>query len=114
MGKFRVQDGYDLMKKAISELKDRLPIRIFFAANDLLAIGAIRALLEENIAVPDQVNIIGLNDMTVSKYIYPPLTTVKVHTELMVDGCGYSFGTIKWEKNCQENFYRYGTRKTGQ
>ncbi len=82
MGKFRVQDGYDLMKKAISELKDRLPTA-FFAANDLLAIGAIRALLEENIAVPDQVNIIGLNDMTVSKYIYPPLTTVKVHTELM-------------------------------
>lgn len=82
MGKFRVQDGYDLMKKALTELKDRLPTA-FFAANDLLAIGAIRALLEENIAVPDQVNIIGLNDMTVSKYIYPSLTTVKVHTELM-------------------------------
>lgn len=81
-GKFKVNDGYQLMKQAITELGDQLPTA-FFAANDLLAIGAIRALLESQIAVPDRVNIVGLNDISVSKYIFPSLTTLKVHTEIM-------------------------------
>jgi LacI family transcriptional regulator len=82
MGRFSVEDGYFLMKKAVAEHEDRLPTA-FFAANDSIAIGALRALHEEGISVPDQVNIIGVNDISVSKYIYPPLSTVKIYTELM-------------------------------
>jgi LacI family transcriptional regulator len=82
MGRFSVEDGYSLMKKAVVEHGDRLPTA-FFAANDSIAIGALRALHEEGISVPDQVNIIGVNDISVSKYIYPPLSTVKIYTELM-------------------------------
>ncbi|KPL59265.1 MULTISPECIES: LacI family DNA-binding transcriptional regulator [Rossellomorea] len=81
-GTFTVNDGYRLMKKAIAEHGDQLPTA-FFMGNDLIAIGAIRALHEENIAVPERVNVIGLNDISVSKYIYPTLTTLKVHTEMM-------------------------------
>lgn len=82
IGKFKVNDGYVLMKQAIEEHGDHLPTA-FFAGNDLIAIGALRALLEKNIDVPDRVNIIGINDISVSKYVFPPLTTLKVHTELM-------------------------------
>jgi LacI family transcriptional regulator len=81
-GSFSVDDGYRLMKQAILEHQEALPTA-FFAGNDLLAIGALRALHEENIVVPDRVNIIGLNDISVSKYIYPSLSTLKVHTEMM-------------------------------
>lgn len=56
---------------------------LFFAGNDQIAIGCLQALNEENIHVPEEVNIIGLNDISVSKYVYPSLSTVKVHTELM-------------------------------
>lgn len=38
---------------------------------------------EANIAVPERVSIIGVNDMSVSKYVYPSLSTVKVYTEIM-------------------------------
>lgn len=82
IGEFSVEDGYKLMKKAIKELGDKLP-SAFFAANDLLAIGALRALHEEGIAVPDRVSIIGVDDLSVSKYVFPALTTVKVYTEIM-------------------------------
>jgi LacI family transcriptional regulator len=82
MGKFSVDDGYFLMKKAVAEHGASLPTA-FFAANDSIAIGSLRALHEEGISVPDQVNIIGVNDISVSKYIYPPLSTVKIFTELM-------------------------------
>ncbi|TKC19050.1 LacI family DNA-binding transcriptional regulator [Robertmurraya kyonggiensis] len=82
IGSFSVEDGHKLMKKAIKDLGDKLPTA-FFAANDLLAIGALRALHEEGIAVPDRVSIIGVDDLSVSKYVFPALTTVKVYTEIM-------------------------------
>ncbi|MFT4414381.1 LacI family DNA-binding transcriptional regulator [Fredinandcohnia humi] len=82
IGTFAVNSGYKLMKQAIKELGDKLP-SAFFAGNDLIAIGCLRALHEENIPVPERVNIVGLNDISVSKYIFPSLTTLKVHTELM-------------------------------
>ncbi|ETI68605.1 LacI family DNA-binding transcriptional regulator [Neobacillus vireti] len=81
-GTFSVDDGYSLMKRAIEEHSDNLPTA-FFAGNDSIAVGALRALLEEGISVPDRVNIIGVNDISVSKYVFPALSTVKVYTELM-------------------------------
>lgn len=82
IGSFSVNTGYTMMKKAIEEHGDRLPTAIF-AGNDLIAIGSLRALHEANIQVPERVNVIGINDISVSKYIFPSLTTLKVHTELM-------------------------------
>ncbi|GHH99534.1 LacI family DNA-binding transcriptional regulator [Neobacillus kokaensis] len=81
-GTFSVDDGYSLMKQAIQTCGDNLPTA-FFAGNDSLAIGALRALLEAGIPVPERVNIIGVNDVSVSKYVFPSLSTVKVYTELM-------------------------------
>lgn len=82
VGSFSVNDGHSLMKKAIHEHGENLPTA-FFAANDSLAVGALRALLEEGISVPSRVNIIGVNDISISKYVFPSLSTVKVYTELM-------------------------------
>lgn len=82
IGDFTVKDGYRLMKQAISEHGNNLPTA-FFAGNDQIAIGCLRALNEEHIPVPDRVNVIGLNDISVSKYVYPSLSTVKVYTEIM-------------------------------
>lgn len=82
MGRFTVDDGYQLMKQAVAKLGDTLPTA-FFAGNDLIAMGCLRALHELKIPVPERVNIIGINDISVSEYIFPPLTTLKVHTELM-------------------------------
>jgi LacI family transcriptional regulator len=81
-GSFSVEDGYSLMKKAIREHGENLPTA-FFAGNDSIAVGALRALLEAGIAVPDRVNIIGVNDISIAKYVFPALSTVKVYTELM-------------------------------
>ncbi|WP_026573631.1 LacI family DNA-binding transcriptional regulator [Bacillus sp. UNC438CL73TsuS30] len=81
-GSFSVQDGHSLMKRAIDEHKEQLPTA-FFVANDSIAVGALRALLEEEISVPDRVNIIGVNDISLAKYVFPALSTVKVYTELM-------------------------------
>ncbi|ANN35511.1 LacI family transcriptional regulator (plasmid) [Bacillus thuringiensis serovar coreanensis] len=82
VGTYSAVDGYQLMKQFIKDYREDLP-EAFFAASDTLAIGALRAFNEERIQVPQQVSIIGVNDITVSKYVFPPLSTVKVYTELM-------------------------------
>ncbi|WP_368505673.1 LacI family DNA-binding transcriptional regulator [Alkalihalophilus sp. As8PL] len=79
---FSVNDGYKLMKQAIEDHGDQLPTA-FFVGNDAMAIGCVKALLEEGINVPERVNIIGVNDISLSKYVYPSLSTVKVFTEQM-------------------------------
>ncbi|MBS3994743.1 MAG: LacI family DNA-binding transcriptional regulator [Alkaliphilus sp.] len=80
LGKFTAESGYELMKKAIE--KGPIP-SAFFLANDSIAIGAMKALHEANINVPKDVNIIAFNDNPTSKYLMPPLSTVKIHTEFM-------------------------------
>ena len=82
VGAFSVDEGYRLMKKAIEELKDDLPTA-FFMSSDVMAIGAIRALHEANISIPERVSLIGINDMSISKHMYPPLSTIRVYTEVM-------------------------------
>jgi len=79
---FTVNDGYQLMKKAIKDHKEDLPTA-FYVASDPLAIGCLRALHEANIQVPERVSIIGVNDISISKYMYPPLSSVKIETEVM-------------------------------
>lgn len=82
VSEFSVEDGHQRMKQAIEELGEDLPTA-FFMASDVMAVGALRALHEANIAVPDRVSLIGINDISVAKYMYPSLSTIKVHTEEM-------------------------------
>ncbi len=77
---FNSSSGYKLMKEAIK--KGSLP-SAFFIANDSLAIGAMKALYEANIQIPDEISLIGFNDIPTAKYLVPPLSTIKVHTEFM-------------------------------
>lgn len=81
IGEFVADSGYELMKKAISEHSD-FP-KAFIIASDSMAIGALRALNETGISVPEDVSMISFNDIPTAKYITPPLSTVKVHTEFM-------------------------------
>jgi DNA-binding LacI/PurR family transcriptional regulator len=47
------------------------------AANDLLAIGAIKAARQLNINVPKQLSVIGFDDIPLSQYMFPTLTTLR-------------------------------------
>ncbi len=50
----------------------------FFADNDIIAMGAMRALKDHNIRVPQDVSIVGFDGVPDSSVISPPLTTVRV------------------------------------
>ncbi len=54
----------------------RVPTAIF-AQNDRMAMGVLRAARDENIKVPSQLAVIGVDDMPLSSYFDPPLTTMR-------------------------------------
>lgn len=82
VGDFSTQAGYDLMTQAIQQLGDQLPTA-FFMANDSLAVGALRALHEQQIPVPERVALISFNDTPITKQVYPALSSVTVFTQEM-------------------------------
>ncbi|BCZ47761.1 transcriptional regulator RbsR [Clostridium gelidum] len=71
---FDVSGGYTAMKELL-KLKDR-PTAVF-AAGDKIAIGAINAVKEAGLSVPDDISIIGFDDIEVARYITPKLTTIR-------------------------------------
>ncbi|WP_225047853.1 LacI family DNA-binding transcriptional regulator [Lacticaseibacillus kribbianus] len=81
-GPFTIEGGYQTMTAVIEKLQGDLP-HAFFVASDTMAIGAIKALQEHHIQVPEQVSVIGFNDLAVGRYISPSLSTVQVATQLM-------------------------------
>ena len=52
----------------------------FYAASDLMAMAALRALYQLGVRVPDQVAVIGMSNIEMSQYANPPLTTIDVPT----------------------------------
>jgi LacI family transcriptional regulator len=74
-GNFRFRDGYTAMER----LLDRLPkgsISAVFAASDEMALGAIRCLVTKGLRVPDDVSVIGFDNLQVAQMVTPSLTTV--------------------------------------
>ncbi|MCE7792694.1 LacI family DNA-binding transcriptional regulator [Salipaludibacillus sp. CUR1] len=80
LGEWSTEAGYNIMKQAIE--KKTLP-SAFMIASDPLAIGAIRALHEAGLRVPEDLSIVSFNDIEIAKYMNPPLTTAKVYAEEM-------------------------------
>lgn len=54
-----------------------------FACNDLLAWGAMRALWEQGLAIPDAVAVIGFDDSPMAAFAEPPLTTIRQPADRM-------------------------------
>jgi len=64
-------------ERAMTELLELVPeVTGVFAYNDLMAIGAMRAIRATGRGIPDDVSIIGFDDVALAAYVDPPLTTL--------------------------------------
>lgn len=79
-GEFSNESGYTMMIDMINQ--NDLPTAIF-CASDPIAIGALRALQERNIQVPEDISLIGFDDIKAASFTTPPLTTVFTPADLM-------------------------------
>lgn len=73
--------AYQDLKKMLAGVLE-LPT-CFFADNDTIAIGCIKALKERGFKVPDDVSVIGMDDIPFASVSSPALSTVKVQKELI-------------------------------
>ena len=79
-GDFTEESGYHAMRALLS----REPaIDALFAASDLMAVGALRALRETGRAVPADVAVVGFDDAPLASHTVPPLTTIRQPLEQM-------------------------------
>jgi LacI family transcriptional regulator len=69
-----VSAGYRATKTLLAEKR---PFSAVIAASDSMALGAMRALHEAGLCVPDDVSVVGFDDIPEAAYFTPPLTTVR-------------------------------------
>lgn len=72
-GDWTARSGYDLGLR-LAEIDRGAAV---FVANDYMALGLIAALAERGLRVPDDVSIVGFDDVPEASYFMPPLTTVR-------------------------------------
>ena len=72
-GDWSVHSGYELGRRLAQDSE----LTAVFAANDEMALGAMRALFEAGRALPGDVSVVGFDDVPFARYLTPSLTTVR-------------------------------------
>jgi len=85
--------GYTCMKDLLECERDALPTAVL-AMNDLMAVGAMDAIRESNLRVPEDISVVGFDNREVSEFVFPKLTTV----EIDLKGIGYAAAQMVTQK----------------
>lgn len=78
--RYSYEDGYRATQKL---LEDGRQFTALFAAADVMAIGAIRALRDAGLRVPEDVSVMGFDGLPLGSYLVPQLSTVSQNVELL-------------------------------
>ncbi|NOW03375.1 LacI family transcriptional regulator [Clostridium beijerinckii] len=73
-GRYDLKSGYENMKKLLK--LENVPTAVF-CANDDIGVGAMKAIFEAGLKVPEDISIIGFDDSNFCNYVAPPLTSVR-------------------------------------
>ena len=73
-GDYTSESGYAQMRRLLEQVSDLDGV---FACSDVMAIGAMEAIREHGRSVPDDVAVVGFDDIQLAAYCSPPLTTIR-------------------------------------
>ena len=76
-----IEGAYADMKESLLSFDPKLLPSAFIADNDIIALGAMNAMKEAGIRIPEDVSLIGIDDMPFCKFVSPQLSTIKVYKE---------------------------------
>jgi len=88
---FKISDAYHVKPTMLGAYEDFLKIleknpvlpSCFFAENDTIALGSMKALIEKGYRIPDDISLIGFDDISYSSISFPALTTVHVQRDVI-------------------------------
>lgn len=72
------EQTYSILVKRFAQSKP--DFTAVFCANDLSAMGLIRAAQESGLRIPEDISVIGFDDVATSAFLSPPLTTIRINT----------------------------------
>ncbi|SPF32543.1 Transcriptional regulator, LacI family [Candidatus Sulfopaludibacter sp. SbA4] len=72
-GKFNFDGGAELARKLLDAHPD---VTAIFAANDVMAFGVVQAALDRGLRIPEDLSLIGFDNIEFSVVVHPPLTTI--------------------------------------
>lgn len=78
MARFALSSGYDAMAALLDKMPDLTAV---FAMSDVMAVGAVRAIRDRGLRVPEDVSIIGYDGIDLGRYLTPQLTTIRQHRD---------------------------------
>jgi LacI family transcriptional regulator len=81
-GDYDLQSGYQQMN---SLLEAAVPFSATFVASDVVAHGALSALQERGLRIPEDVAMVGFDDVPYARFMNPPLTTINVPAQQMAE-----------------------------
>lgn len=77
-GDWSARSGYELGRELAGRVRDTVdPVTALFCANDHMALGVLRAVQEAGLRVPEDLSVIGFDDIPEAEYFGPPLTTIR-------------------------------------
>ena len=115
--RFSYQDGYDATRDLI---RSGQKFTALFAAADVMAIGAIRALWDEGLKVPEDVSVVGFDGLPLGSFLVPQLSTIAQPVKIMAQRsveiliqCIEQQGQARHETVPFELYQRDSSRKIG-
>jgi LacI family transcriptional regulator len=77
-----ISGGFEAMKRILARRGAKRPTAVI-AYNDMVALGAMDAIKQGGLSIPEDMSIVGFDDISLSAEVMPPLTTAAVPKELM-------------------------------
>lgn len=78
MGEFRFETAYDVVTELLRTTTKATRPDAIFCANDTMAIGALAAIRDAGLRVPDDIALAGFDELPVTRFLSPPLTSVRM------------------------------------
>ncbi|WP_045520812.1 LacI family DNA-binding transcriptional regulator [Neobacillus niacini] len=75
--KWSMEVSYECMSRLLKDCAHNLPTAMF-CASDMMALAAMRAVVENKLRIPEDIAFVGLDNLEMSKYSSPPLTTIDI------------------------------------
>ena len=99
-GDWERTSGYACMKDLLEQERGALPTAVL-AMNDLMAVGAMDAIREAGLGVPEDISVVGFDNRDVSEYVFPKLTTVEIELKTI----GFTAAKVATQKLCGAGEY---------
>ncbi len=77
---FSISQGYEAMERLLKKMPDLTAV---FAMSDTMALGAIRALHDRGLRVPNDISVVGFDGIELGSYMSPKLTTIRQNREII-------------------------------